>query len=1033
VPYTTVEPIIGAPIDAYPATPTVQGGHDIFMDVRLYAGLIAARALAEHRGVAVTAENLAIPSVAESVLTRPPTQTETQAVQQSLGPDWTRVGRYVSMANHLAAAIELKQQAVHEDPAIQARATVQHGMVVHTLTNLQRVRLPRHQTLHTPIKTALRTGTVAVAPPGAGKTAVGAEIIRDARCTERLFAGDTHALGALVAVPSVELVDQYSSTDPDNIFREIVGWDVPVHTYWARNKELGAVTVITYRSLQEAVDKGLIKAGDFGITFLDEVHFALGPKTLEAVSKICSGVVGATATPAYSIDKDIRRLFPHIEAGSVRDFVEQGILNRARLFTYLYEDNNEAEDIAVKLALQWIQEGRQTIIFAQAGKHSLQARKIAMMINGQLDEEKAGAAGSFSGNRSAQNLAAFKKGDLQVLVTTKMFQQGVNARANGVMTIGASTSMTDLVQRAGRGLRLNPLETHLAEIMPHKHLGRINMASLWSMFGVTDFQQGYLVGSEAGGLFEDKPQLEKLVPEELQKSLASPVAIRSMLVGPEDLRMSEQPPEDYLSVADLALLYGSHEKYVRKVLDGALVPSMDIWVAQGKEKITERWYSPEAITYLDEHPPLKIIEGRGMVMSELAILTGLSRTFLQRLVERHGISHTPALMRGRAQVVHAYDDEATARILELVEAIPFAGLEDVPIGSFTEELGESFPKTYAKAHNIVFTEMRRHPAHGLKGITQHVTAADAQRIRDGYRRATDSSDYMSLGDIAEAAGVDLSLVSTSLTEEERASLQSFSRKGEKKMSSKGKYLSKQAAQEVIKRLTPQPLPAHLVPRAALLGRHRNIPKSTFKRVVDRLGIPVVDVQVRAGQPTVPCISWESIRTFEVVHKPTQGVFKLEHDRLPTEDETDETKIMYGRLVQAHLRLVPRNMWAAVSDVAGVLHASEPAILALLRSHVPTGGKMPIRSIEGVRQAHLASLGSLLGIVSHVRPMPQSGWVSRSTVLEYYASAQDRIDTYVAKHGGTISVFKKDDLIDICYSVDTFNAIRQALGLKHYAI
>jgi len=1036
LPYAAaVEPIIGASISADTILPTQYGAEEMLVDVRLYAYQVALKALARHRNLAYNAQTLRVSNDIQ-ILHRIADEHEVAAVHDELGGDWDRVGRYVSMANHLSAAVDLLELEQHSDQSLQARATVQQDLIQHTLTSLQRLRLPRQGSLEQPLNDVLRTGTIVVAPPGTGKTAVGAHIIKSARCTERLFAGDRQTLGALVVVPSVELVDQYASDDKDNIFREIIGWDTPVHTYWARNKQIGAITVITYRSLQDAVEQGKIKPGDFGVTFLDEVHFALGPKTFQAVSKICSGVVGATATPAYSIDRDIRKWFPHVEAGSIRDYVEQGILNRSRLFSYRYEDRSDAEDIAARLAVQWAQEGRRIIIFAQKGQHSLQARKIAMMINAALGEQKAGAIGLYPGNKSEQNLAAFKRGDLQVLTTTQKLKQGLNARANGIIAVGPHHSTTDLVQKAGRGLRRDDQETYLAELIPKDLKGRHKQVSLWEIFGIDDIQQGLLVGgsprpADVGQQgMRRRPTVDDLailVPPEVRHALAPPTAVRSILVASEEIEMSEEPPEDFLSVEDLAMLYGSHVQYLKKTLDAGNVDSVDVWIRQGSEKITQRWYSPNAIAYLDEHPPLRIAEEGAMTLRELHELTGLSRTYLQRLIKDNDIAHKKGLRRKISQEVHLYDGASLNRILELVEQIPFAELEDVPVAVLAAELNETFPKTYADKNGIVFIEKRRHEAHGMKGITQHVTAREAAAIREAYGRLSTTEGYLSLGDIAEEAGVELSAVSTGLTAAERAQLVSLYKKGAQKTSNKGKYLEKEAARPIIERLRLRPFPTHLVPRAVLIPRHKNIPKTSLWRYMQRMGIESVDIEVREGQQKIPCVTWQAVSLFEAVYPPTKGSFVFDYAQLPAQGDKNPQHHIYAQLTQAHLKVVPRHVWLTVTEAAEAVGLTDTALKMVVENGERYSQGQIFRTVADVQQVRLVALGIVLHIVPHIERRMPAGWVSHTKIIQQYPEFLALISINKRQLAATksLGLFGTGGAIDVCYEKTALYELRRS--------
>lgn len=974
---SSAETIIGLPLYTNDTLPSQLDGDFLKIDVRRYAHHIALRSLAQQRGIILPTSIRDERLLENSQLSVAPNEQELKAIHDELGDSGQQMMRYIALANHLSTAMEQMAVEEYEDPGFQARADVQHNMITNILCDLQMVRVPTCDAFSQPIETTMRTGVMGIGPPGVGKTVIGGAVIKAARCTQKISPDDGRPLGAIVAVPSKELVDQYASDEESNIFRQIIGWDVPIATYDSRNKVLGPVTIITYRSLQIAIEQEIIKRGDFGITFLDEVHHALGPKTFEAVQSICTGVVGATATPAYSVNRDIRKWFPHVESGSLREFAEQGILNPARLLTFQSDGQPDSEMIASQLAARWVETGRKVIVFCQKGQGSMQARRVATMINTLLGDRKAAAVGTFIGNNSEEDTANFKSANLSVLTATGKLIEGLNAEVDAMITIGPNYSEVQLVQKVGRAMRRGKFISLLAEIIPKNLYGRPGLASLWNIFEIENVQQGLLIGhpsqeileyngGESGRSPTSVKELDNLIPEHLEKALASPQAVKSILIATEQVTLSEEPPQDYLSLDDLATLYCSSKAHLKKVLEEGGVPSLDIHIRQGRQRATERWYSPQAIEYLKTHPPLRCADPDAMTIGDLSHLTRLTRAFLEKIATKCGAKAEPGLKQDTAHPANIYNGEMVGRILAVVDSIPFAAIDDVPIGVLANELTETFIYTYGVKQGIKPVDKRRYEAHGLKGITMHVSAVQAAQLRKAHEELAATSNHLCFSDIAELAEVLPATVTVRLRPEERAAAVNLRRKGQKKTGNKGKFLPREMALQIVERIRPTLVPQHLVPIAAINNRF-STSKSTIARYLKKLEPTIYRIPTDKGAVShITCIDWGTLADLDQEYSLAGGQARLYYDKLPHNiNEANPVKTTYALLAQAHFRVLRREVWRDVTQVAKALDIS----IAELQTLLSNLKKEAVRSYEGRIQIAMSATAPLLATMQGVDATP----------------------------------------------------------------
>ena len=234
------------------------------LDIRQYAHDLALTALTRVRGE-------------QHISSDPPDTQEITAARDIMGSYLPELRVKLSRAHYLHCAKNQLEAEEVQDPSLQLRADFQYEMVYDIWRHIQMVRLPPHQALNADVQSTLETGVVVVAPTGSGKTYIIAKALQ--LCgVGRVLGGDSEPQSALVSVPTLELVEQYASNDNRNIFRRIIGWDVPIGEYHGRSKEQSVLTLITHRSLHTASQKGDIQSTDYDYTAIDEVHHGLAPK-----------------------------------------------------------------------------------------------------------------------------------------------------------------------------------------------------------------------------------------------------------------------------------------------------------------------------------------------------------------------------------------------------------------------------------------------------------------------------------------------------------------------------------------------------------------------------------------------------------------------------------------------------------------------------------------------------------------------------------------------------------------------------------
>jgi hypothetical protein len=185
-----------------------------------------------------------------------------------------------------------------------------------------------------------RNGLLTMAPPGAGKTVLQALAVNYAGVGLPISESDPRRRTGVGILNSRLLIRQGLDEDETlQRFTKAGGRDMRIGAYFNDRRDGHDeydLLLTTPRSYEKAVKSGAINSETTVRYFLDEAHrVALAPGMQKHMVEFDSGLYMFTATPAIAGGRrDLRRQFPHSQFGSLREFVEDGILSPVQLFTY---------------------------------------------------------------------------------------------------------------------------------------------------------------------------------------------------------------------------------------------------------------------------------------------------------------------------------------------------------------------------------------------------------------------------------------------------------------------------------------------------------------------------------------------------------------------------------------------------------------------------------------------------------------------------------------------------------------------------
>lgn len=834
---------------------------------------------------------------------------------------------------------------------VSARADMQHGALGKAFDHFRTAPAYRSEQTRPFDELLANDGFLIASPTGSGKSAIEAVVAAalKPRSKEEI---EQPKFRVVVALPSAVLMRQYS--DPQDAFLRFYGQDagIRVTNYWGEQKDpTGHLVRMTTHSLPEALKRGHITQRNFFI--LDEAHHGLEPKMLPVLHQ-AAALLALTATPAYEIrrgrEHDLRNVLSHIETGSMLNFVKSGLLNQVRIMDFRSNGNNEVE-MAVSFALHCLKQGRKIIMYCEPGGLSSQAKDIADLINEQVERKVAGAVGKFPRNTSVQDVAGFKAGKLSILTTTKMAAEGFDdPDVDTIVRIGNVRSLLQLTQEAGRGLRAKSgkPETLLAHIAPMPRKGS-RLVTFWQVLGLrnvtdevigpgyvdkpktghadkskTDYaddpkQTGYFelvdgkyievdpaVSREFAGQFlvgsslkqQPQPSLMPELPPTLRQALVPPQPVSQITIAPEDLAR-RRPPPAYLNENVLAEKYNIPVVWLQYILDEQAIPYEGIW-QEGRKDEYARYYSPQAEEYLKQNAPASMRQLGEMTTSNLANLYGLSFDAMSKIIDDSEVEGTERSIGPKRRLV-VYSLEEVNIILGEVAKIPIAAADDVVYAGILKEAGRSFVAGFCDKEKIVPVLKRRNAEHGIKGFALHITADQAERIREGRRSVpiANPEHHIRVSEIARlGGGIHTKTVHSKLTDDERAQGRPMFFQDDNGRPGIATHFPRALGLEIADRLRPIQLAPYQVP-LLLIERRVVMDKDT---IITRLATVTEPQKLHlagSGTSRLSCYDWKALEYIEQRTTLRPGVEPVDFSRLIySPDDTDLDRWVYSQTIQA---------------------------------------------------------------------------------------------------------------------------------------
>lgn len=657
-----------------------------------------------------------------------------------------------------------------------------------------------------------RDGLLTVAPPGAGKTVLQALAVNYAGVGRPMSSIDSRIRTAVGIMNSKLLILQ--GLDPSETlqqFLQIGGREIPVGAHF-QNRSDGhdeyPFILTTPESYKKGVERGAINPDTTVRHILDEAHrTALAPGMQQHVTQFGPSLFMFTATPAIAYGRrDLRRQFPHSQFGSLREFVEDEILCPIRLYSYRAgaEQGSEVR-LAVSRAVEYLQSGRKTLVVCQPGGQLRQAREISDILNrlyrhGHIvlpskfempdDGKIASAVGKFPGSQTQQDLALFKRGRRQIIMTVATGQEGLDIPdIDAIVIIGPQGSPWVVEQWLGRALRPSGQMAIAAEILPHTLREGRPLASIFGAFGLEKeiIEPGLYIGPrEHSGEALDlpppttltPPERERLpaaaswgpdeateregLPPELQfdpaQYLVRDVSVREATIAPADL--AKIPPDDYAPLPPELAPEGVPIEWLYNILGKLDDPDIRYvgWYDydEAGNLRYSRYYSPAAHAYLHEHPVPELAGIAEFRDEQIAGILGVSRKFVRSVIDRLHIEPLPRITPCHRDPKY-YGLDTLAAIAGEAENMPVAAESDVAVPDLGRELNRAYVSDYIKRHGISASDKRRYAILGTAG---HITGDEADAIRSAYRSlaVADKTCKVGFTEIATAAGASLSMV-----------------------------------------------------------------------------------------------------------------------------------------------------------------------------------------------------------------------------------------------------------------------------------
>lgn len=365
---------------------------------------------------------------------------------------WQRNNSYNPLrAIHAAKKLKLLNNL--EDYIIEAENGIDNTLIPRQLETFKKI--------HSFLEQGNTEGHVTL-PTGVGKTVIFSKFMQAAT--------RNNPMRGLVVGPTKIILHQ-------NKWKMNEFGEIDAGSYFGTEKNLShSVTVTTYASLRNGIEKGEIKPETYDFLILDEAHRALGEKTVGAIELFPKEVIklGFTATPEYHEEKSVADILPvTIDELAVSEAIMANVLSGLKVyFVPTKKDLSKVERKGKEYDEKFLENiintsernnlivrvykenpefnGRRSVVYCGGREHGKEMMRVfvkngikAAYIDGETDQDTREII-----------FSQFKHGDLEVLCNAEVLIEGFD-EPEAEVCINAAPTLSRVVaeQRGGRVLR----------------------------------------------------------------------------------------------------------------------------------------------------------------------------------------------------------------------------------------------------------------------------------------------------------------------------------------------------------------------------------------------------------------------------------------------------------------------------------------------------------------------------------------------------------------------------------------------------
>ncbi|HJQ08762.1 MAG TPA: DEAD/DEAH box helicase family protein [Candidatus Saccharimonadales bacterium] len=831
------------------------------------------------------------------------------------------------------------------------------GHIIETIVDFIRKRPPldkRTETACRPdrsIEEICTKGGVVVAPTGSGKT------VMMARAAVRLGIGrprsetDPSRARLLIIASSRQLVEQLSGLSGDNTFGRFAPGIRVTPYYGAEKDKSGDVVVVTNETFVQSFNNGKLDGERFAVAFIDEAHHLTERKFLEVFHKHWRGpAIGFTATPAYHADKDVRSILPNvISRGNLAQYIKEGILNSAQLFSFVIEPRDASDQVGISIDSEEMRErigrqfldravvdfvsdmvrkGKRGMVFCAPGEHSKHARHIAKLLTqvyvpdglGGRRPIAAEALGVFQGKRNKKIIDAYHAKEYDVLTSVGTGVEGFNADVDFVVIAAPTRSKLRLLQMIGRGTRPNPDHpvTVYAEFLLPPLEDEDPFISLWDAFDMRFVSQGYRVSSGRHLQDEREAKEDSINLDDLSPSLQA-------YARPYDKKMVSEitlapgieliVPEGHISLHALAAACERTELVVKRLLHGKFSYTCGWEENEEGDEVFGRFYPPEALPYLMEnHKLAKRATADLFTLRGIAKSVGCSPHMATRIIAEENIKGVARANSKNREYIY-YTKSQRDMVAAAIERMPSPLPADRTAEQLNKELGAG-PHYISKCLQSLAIQPITKRDTQAKKTAPYLSREEAEKVRaDFYSVPLAEAADMYMSELAKHVRISEATASiTLLQEEERAAM-----KLKRPIHALGDVLAHLPGDivlSIVQRSLPQNLPAHMMPLPYLSELFNATEKSIRKILKKWDHTPEVYRLPGRGAKAI-CYAWDAAMALDSYYGRRPGIPEIPYANLPfTDDDYTPRNVAIARSI--HRRYVAPDRLVKVPTYGEVL-------------------------------------------------------------------------------------------------------------------